>query len=339
MASITKRKGKGGVGYRVRVRFMGRYVSETFPKLPEAKAWAAKMESAIAEGRHFPERAAARRTLGELVERYKRDVCPKKKDGAKQGRQLDVWAERLGARSLLDVTPDAIVEARDALLREGRSGPTVNRYLAALSHAFTVAVKQWGWLTDNPCRRVSRERESRGIVRFLSDAERERLLSACAEGPFFLLPAVLLALATGMRAGELAGLRWADVDLERGWLVLHATKNGERRGLRIPGPVVEALRAYGGTRWLEGDRVFPTLRRAWEAAVDLAELEDFRFHDLRHTTASYLAMNGATPSEIAAVTGHKTLAMVKRYAHLSETHVSGLVDRMAQRFLPSASRA
>lgn len=334
MATITKRVGRSGEkSYRVRVRVMGRSVSETFERERDAKAWGAKMEAAIAEGRRFPERAASRRTLAELVERYKRDVLPKKKDGAKQARQLDEWTKRLGARVLLDMTPDVIVGVRDAMQREGRSGATVNRYLAALSHAFTVAAKEWGWVTDNPCRRVSRAKESLGVVRFLSDAERERLLSACAEGPFFLLPAVLLALGTGIRAGELAKLRWADIDLGRGWLVLHATKNGERRGVRLPAPVVDALAKYRATDWLPGGQVFPTLRRAWEAAVERAGISEFRFHDLRHTAASYLAMTGATPSEIAAVTGHKTLAMVKRYAHLSDEHTAGVVDRMAERFL------
>lgn len=334
MATITKRVGRGGaVSYRVRVRVLGRSVSETFGRLTDARTWGAKMEAAIGEGRHFPERAASRRTLAELVERYTRDVLPKKKDGAKQARQLAEWVERMGSRALLDVTPDAIVAVRDELQREGRSGATVNRYLAALSHAFTVAVKEWSWMTDNPCRRVSRAKESRGVVRFLSDDERERLLAACAEGPNFLLPAVLLALGTAMRAGEIAGLRWADIDLERGWLVLHATKNGERRGVRLSRPVVDAMRRYQAELRLDEDRVFPTLRRAWEAAVERAGISKFRFHDLRHTAASYLAMLGASPSEIAEVTGHKTLVMVKRYAHLSDAHTAGVVDRMAERFL------
>jgi len=211
------------------------------------------------------------------------------------------------------------------------SPATVNRYLAALSHALSVAVKEWGWLDDSPMRKVRKKTEPKGRVRFLSDDERKRLLDACKTGPAWLLPVVTVALSTGMRQGEVLGLRWPAVDLERKRLVLHETKNGERRAVPLTGPALTTLRAWSKVRRLDTDLVFPETKgfhHRWWEALERAKLTDFRFHDLRHTAASYLAMHGATPSEIAEVLGHKTLQMVKRYAHLSDSHVASVMERM-----------
>ena len=137
-------------------------------------------------------------------------------------------------------------------------------------------------------------------------------------------------------------LRWRDIDLDRGLAILHDTKNGERRSLPLEGEALRLLQdrsvgrdpdepAFGGRR---GAVTFPKTR--WDEAVTKAGIENFRFHDLRHTAASYLAMSGATLAEIAEILGHKTLAMVKRYAHLSDRHTSRVVARMNEKYLPSS---
>jgi integrase len=218
-----------------------------------------------------------------------------------------------------------------------RSNATVNHYLAALSHVFTIAVKEWQWCDDNPVHKVTKPRLPRGRVRFLSDEERLRLLAACqASRNPYLHTIVVLALATGARRGELLGLRWPDVDLKRATLTFRETKNGERRAVPLTGPALALMHQHAKVRRLDTTLVFPNttgrrpvgIREAWEYAVKRAGIVDFRFHDLRHTAASYLAMSGASLAEIAEVLGHKTLAMVKRYAHLSEAHTRGVVERM-----------
>jgi integrase len=174
-------------------------------------------------------------------------------------------------------------------------------------------------------------------VRFLSDEERQRLLDACITSKNkSLYTIVVLALATGGRQQELLSLRWPDVDLIRGTLTFQQTKNGERRRVPLTGHALDLLRQHARVRYLESDLVFPSytnikrrrVRDAWNNAVRRAGIADFHFHDLRHTFASYRAMNGASLLEIAEVLGHKTLAMVKRYAHLSEAHTRGVVERM-----------
>ena len=176
-------------------------------------------------------------------------------------------------------------------------------------------------------------------MRFLDDDERGRLLGACRESVNqFLYTIVILALSTGMRKGEILGLRRKDVDLRGKRIVIQETKNGERRVVPIVGPALELVK-----RILECDyqasesfvfhhHGYPDksvcIRTAWVNSVKKAGVEDFTFHDLRHSAASYLAMSGASLIEIADILGHKSLEMVKRYAHLSEEHSASVVETM-----------
>ena len=367
MATITLRTAAGGAkSYRAEVRLKG-YPAQraTFSRLTDAKRWATQTEAAIREGRHFKTTEAKKHSLADLIDRYIKDVLPRPVRKSKRPRsarsqgiikaQLAWWKDELGDYLLADVTPALIAEARDKLAsdttRTGKalSPSTVVRYMAPLSHAMGIAVREWGWLDDSPMRKVECPAEPRGRVRFLDDDERERLLAACRESKSQdLYPAVVLALSTGARQSELMGLRWGQVDFARKLATLNETKNGERRILPLAGPALDLLRERTKVRRLDTDLVFPArkrqrdgtykpvdLRTPFETALKRAGIEDFHWHDLRHTAASYLAMNGASLAEIAEVLGHKTLAMVKRYAHLSEAHTASVVERMNARFLGS----
>ncbi len=347
MATIeTRTSDTGEKSYRVKVRLKG-YPPQTatFERLTDAKKWAAATETAIREGRHFKTAEAKKHTLAELIDRYTKDVLPTKpKQQEKQTQQLAWWKDKLGAYALADITPALIVQYRDELANGDtcrgtiRSPATVVRYMAALSHAFTIAVNEWQWLEDSPMRKVKKPKESRGRVRFLDDGERQRLLETCKQSSNnWLYLCVTLALSTGMRQGELMGLKWPDVNLKDGFIILYETKNGERRRVPLAGHALELLREHAKVRRLDTDLLFPgtvhankpiDLRKPFENALKVAEINDFHWHDLRHCTASYLAMNGASLAEIAEVLGHKTLAMVKRYAHLSDGHVSNVVASM-----------
>jgi len=335
MASIQKRARSR---YRVQVRLKGHYRSATFPTRAQARRWATQTEHALYEQVYFAQAAAAQHRLRELLARYEREVLPRKRPGtqAHQAQQLAWWQAQLGQLRLDQVTPARLTACRERLA-ETRTPATVNRYLAVLSHAFTVAVVEWGWLEASPLRRVGRLREPRGRVRFLDDAERQRLLEACAQSPNrLLLPVVVLALSTGARKQEILGLTWREVDFHRERVLLLVTKTGERRSVPLSGRALAEMQALAKVRRLDTQFVFPRrdgrapidLRHAWAQALQAAQITDFRFHDLRHSAASYLAMNGASLVEIAEVLGHKTLQMVKRYAHLSVAHTAGVVARM-----------
>jgi integrase len=326
--------------------------SATFVRKTDARRWAEETEAAIRDGRYFAASESRRHTLAELIDRYIERVLPRtarsKRD---RTQQLKWWKQELGTYTLADVTPSRISDCRDRLIKEGPGGrpcgpATVNRYLAALSHALNVARKEWAWIEESPLRRVNKMREPRGRVRFLSDEERVRLLQACEEsGHSYLLTVVVLALSTGMRRSEIMHLRWEDVDIFEERIVIQDTKNGERRAVPLTGRALNLVKVLGRVRRIDTDLIFPSARRRrggggekpidlrtpWEDALEKARIENFRFHDLRHSAASYLAMNGATPTEIAEVLGHKTLAMVKRYAHLSEAHTKQVVASMNEK--------
>jgi integrase len=302
-------------------------------------------------------RAPQGTTLAELVDAYMSAYT-----GRDRSRipHLARWLELLGAeRPFAEISDDDVFHAMEVLRREParlfhgrdahgaplpaakagrRSEATVNRYHASLSAVFTWAVKKRraprGW--ENPCRKVERAPEAPGIVRFLADDELERLLASAKASSWprlYLL--ILMAITTGARRGELLGLTWGDVDLERAVAHIRRTKNGQARALPLVPAVLEELRRFAGA--VPQACVFPSrgeldkpraFESAWRAALDRARVRRFRFHDLRHTCASYLAQNGASLLEISDTLGHRQLAMTKRYSHLTVDSKAKLVNRV-----------
>ncbi len=338
--------------YRAMVRLRGfPSQSATFKRKSDATRWAEETQTAIRNGEYFKTAEAKKHTLEELIERYETEVLSQKTvdQSRDQRRHLKWWKEQIGAFKLSQITPALIAEQKGRLAtgttvrKKQRSPGTVNRYLTSLSHVFTVGVNEWEWVDANPVRKVSKLKEPRGRVRILDDTERVAFLEVCRSSEDRrLYPLVVLALSTGARSGELMSLRWADIDLDKGTGVIHDSKNNERRSLPITGLALDQLSEFGRVRRLDTDLVFANdqgklvfPRKAWEEAIAHSKIKDFRFHDLRHSAASYLAMNGATLAEIAEVLGHKTLAMVKRYSHLTEQHTSKVVARMNEQIFGS----
>ncbi len=354
MARIEKRTKKDGKNsYRVLIRRKG-YPTEsaTFARISDAKDWAQKIESAMKEKRYFKNSEAKKHTVADMIDRYLKRI---EKDNPKRVQDvkpmLEWWKAQIGYCVLADLSKSLITEkieglaGRERELKDGTvkaiSPARVNRYIAALSHACTIACNEWEWLENHPFTKVKKMKEPRGRVRFLDDDERKRLLDTCKRSDCKILyTVVILALSTGARFNEIMGLKWHDVDLNRKTIILHDTKNKERRVLPLAGHALELMKSHNKVRRIDSELVFPSpndpkksykIRAAWNAAVDRAMIEDFRFHDLRHSAASYLAMNGASLAEIAEVLGHKTLSMVKRYAHLSEAHTHSVVASMNER--------
>lgn len=358
MASIrSKRRSDGSISFHVQVRIKGHPPqTSTFPRKTDARLWGEETEAKIRRRRYFDVFEAQRHTVAEAIDRFGTDVLPNR---PKQRRDLVShlawWKSEVGAHLLSELTPSVLSAARDKLskgktARKTKRAPaTVLRIMASMSAVLKVAERDWGWIESSPMAKISKPVASRGRVRFLSAGERRSLLTACVElGHPYLHTIVIIALSTGMRLGEIMGLRWELVDVRDSLAIGHAqlleTKNGDRRGVPIAGAALAAVRWLAAKEGKTDGLLFPSIRlkpktkseverpmdirRPWEEAVAKAKLTDFRFHDLRHSAASYLAMNGATASEIAAVLGHKTLAMVKRYAHLSESHTASVVERM-----------
>lgn len=355
MASIDKRVSKSGKAtYRAQVRCKGHApTSATFDRKTDAKKWAADQEADIRQNRHFKYAEAKKHTVGEAIDRYIETVLPlKPKSAPVQEAQLIRWRDEIGGIKLSDLHPPRIVTVRDRLTQDKvqggnkRSLGTVNRYLAVFSHVMTVAMKEWGWIDHNPVLAVKKFKEANGRTRYLSDTERAELIEACNESsnPYLFL-VVVIAISTGMRKNEILTLTWDNVNLTRGVAYLFETKNSEPRAVPLTGLVLDLLEEHRHKRSNSTTYLFPSpkgdwpidIRSAWEAALKRAGLTDFKFHDLRHTAGSYLAMNGATPAEIAEILGHKTYDMVKRYAHLSDPHTAGVVERMNKKVFGDSS--
>jgi len=224
-------------------------------------------------------------------------------------------------------------------LQKGNKPGTVNRHVSILKHMMTKAT-DWNMVEDDTLRRIRRVKlleENNARLRYLSKEECQTLINSCDS---HLKPIVIMALNTGMRKGEILSLKWDNVDMKHGFILLDITKNGERRELPINGTLRTTLEElYRGTaqrpRRLDvpfvfydgrtGDRYF-NVQRSFDSACRRAAINNFHFHDLRHTFASQLVMAGVDLTTIKELLGHKTLTMTLRYAHLAPSHKVKAVD-------------
>jgi integrase len=211
---------------------------------------------------------------------------------------------------------------------------TINRELACMKKAFNLAMKEWQWCRENPVSRIAMEREHNARDRWLTVTEEKTLLLAC--GPW-LSDVVVFAIGTGMRMGEILELTWRGVDFDRRTVMVFRSKNGERRTIPASDRVLDVLKERFKTRPLDTEFVFWSksqtrlegghLRRAFRLALSKAKIEDFHFHDLRHTFATRLAQQGVDLYTIQRLLGHKSPHMTQRYAHHSPESLRWAVER------------
>ena len=301
-------------------------------------------------------RAARQMTVGEVISSFMASYAGR--DGVLPSR-LHWWKERLGSRVLatLDGDVDTIDAAMHALAesdavhyvgktRDGRpifrsrgkrSGATVNRYRQALASLFKFARRKRlvprGWVS--PLTGIEREPESAGRLRYLTGEEYRRLLAVAKVSRWPRLHLLIkLAVESGARRGALMGLHWGDVDLDAGRAVIERTKNGAPHVIVLLPDTISEMRRFAGR---PDELVFPSARRpgrphdfgtAFDLALKAARIEGFSFHCLRHTHASWLARQGASLLQIAESMNHKSLAMVKRYAHLAVDDRARLLERV-----------
>jgi integrase len=281
-------------------------------------------------------------TLSDLLTAYEQEYLPTKSPITDyQSRTYFVRLRReLGTMLLTDLTPAFLRQWRDTLAQRHAPG-TVRRYLHLLSGPLSVAVRDYEWLPSHPLRKVRKPPEPASRVRFLSDEERGNLLAACkiSRNPH-LHAMVLLALSIGARKNQLRFLRWRDLDLERGVVRVGTSKRTRPRSVPLLGPIVPLLqhRRVGQQpdAWVfaRHDGLRPIdINAAFTVACKRARVEDFTFHDLRHSCGSYLAMSGASLRDIQEVLGHTSPVMAAKYSHLTMPHPTSVLSRMVDQFL------
>jgi len=310
MASIRKLpSGK----WNVRVIRKGYSVqTKSFVTRTDADRWARTVESEMDRGIFVCRTEAEGTTLAQALERYRREVVPTKKGKIQEEKRISQWLlDPLSKRSLASLKGSDFAKWRDARLKTV-SPATCVRDMALLSHVFTVARTDWGIAISNPIQAIRKPRVNNARTRRFEGDEEQRLLAACRASLCpYLFRFVTLALETAMRKSEIVSLFWSEIDLTQSVIEKSSSKNGEGRMI----PLTEKAKAVLGDRGI--GKLFPHFpRKAWENAVAKANLSDFHFHDLRHEAVSRLFERNMNPIEVASVSGHKTMQMLKRYSHL-----------------------
>ncbi len=269
--------------------------------------------------------------LGDFMVRYLEYCTANNKPSTVSGKRFDVQfiLAYFGDIPLVNITPEAI-EAFKSERRSKVAAATINNDLATFKHALNLAVT-WGYLDRSPAGKVRKYAVKNERTRYLTKAEAESLIKEC---PVELKPVVITALYTGMRRGEILGLDWQNVDLERKQITIIDSKNNDSRVVPLNDllyTVLSAIEPKDGFvfRSRSGGR-FKSVRKGFISAVKRAGIKDFTFHDLRHTFASWLAMKGVPLNTIGILLGHRTLTMTRRYSHLAPDYLTKVVELLTQ---------
>lgn len=309
---------RGAYQYQAQVRRSGfPPQSKTFESRRDAEKWVRSIEREMDTGAFIPRDEAARTTIKDLAERYRKELTPKMRGQRQEESRLKAAEEKFGNYNLSAVTPAMVAKWRDELSKK-LSPQTVQHYLAVLNRLYKAAARDFGipLPLGNPVAAVRMPTISNARDRRLEGDEETRLLTALdASRGKHLKSVVLLALETAMRRGEILDLRWEYVDLKRRVLHLPETKNGSSRNVPLSTKAIAVLE--GLQRHITG-RVFDTSETAitegFQRTAKRAGIPDFRFHDLRHEATSRLAEK-LEMHELAKVTGHKSPRMLMRYYH------------------------
>ena len=348
MATIVKAPSKA---WKAVIRRKGwPTVAKSFRTKRDALDWARNTEDEMIRGVYLKRVSSESTTIASALDRYLKEITPTKRASTQHGEKVRaaLIRERLGRYTLASLSPDIVATFRDDRRVEGKSASTVRLELALLGHLYTVAIKEWGLgLAYNPVASIRRPSPDAGRKRRLSRGEPRRMLRACdAHSNPLLGWAVRIALYSGMRQGEILSLTRDQVDLNRRIVRLNETKNGSERTVPLSRRAVRVFRQaldhpvrpadtnliFYGEPGRDGIRRPYRINKVWSMALARAGISDLRFHDLRHEAISRLVERGLSDQEVAAISGHRSMQMLKRYTHLrAEDLVAKLDGRRGNR--------
>lgn len=352
MATYKEINGKKGKKYQATVRVKGyKPIYKTFDKKTAAKAWAEEAETQMRKGKYRP--AAIKEdikpilTVDDLITDFEKNIAPKKYSKPHQYTHMyNWWREQIGGMSLQDVDTPVLTHCQNLLIQEApskhykdhekKSNSTVRKYMFAFSAVLRYAVRSLKLIDRNPMADVDKPKKPKGVVRFLSDEEKQLLIKSCKNHSDRLFLFTMIALFSGGRYTEVRTLQIKNIDFVNEMLHFLDTKNGESRGVPVSHKIIEIIESYINKYNIKSGYLFyqpekqklAYLKGAFESVVKNIKLKNFRIHDCRHTYASWLAKNGATLLEIATLLGHKNLNQVQIYAHLTRKTTSKLVRKM-----------
>ena len=337
MASFIQRPGpRGKRVWQVKIRRRGYPPqSSTFDTRARAEVWARRIEGDMDRGVFISRAEADNTTLAEALARYQKEVSSQKRGAVQEASVAALLASGpLGQRIIGSLQGKDLAKYRDTLLAEGYSPITIKRRLALLSHLYKVASREWGMGgLVNPVPNVSIPRTQNARDRRLVGDEQARLLAAAAAYGGEIGPLITWAIETAMRRGEIAAMRWEHLDRKARVLLIPETKNGTPRRVPLSVAALAVLdglpRRMGHAAHNVDGRVWgmrpDSISQAFERVCGAAGIEGLTFHDLRHEATSRLFEKGLNPMQVAAITGHKTLQMLKRYTHLRAEDLVGML--------------
>ncbi len=323
--------------------------SKTFRTKRDATDWARSAEDEMVRGVYISRAGAERLTVKEAVQKYLKEVTPTKKPTTQ--RSENITAEHLidflGKYSMAALSNDLVASYRDHRITLGKSNNTVRIELAMLSNLFTVAIQEWGLgLTHNPVAAIRKPSPGKGHDRRLSADEEKRLLEAVEQHSNPMLGWIVrIAIETGMRQSEILNLRTAQIDLASRVVRLTDTKNNSARTVPLTAEATSALKSaidnplrpkdsdlvFFGEPGKDGQRRPYQFVKIWAGIKETLGIGDLHFHDLRHEAVSRLVEGGLSDQEVASISGHKSMQMLRRYTHLRAEDLVSKLDRMALR--------
>jgi len=310
--------------YQIDYYFQGRRIRETYPNRKTAEQALMKRKIEIAEGKFLDKRKEEKIKFKDFAEEFIEVYAkPNKKSWKRDQLSMKHLKKHFGEKYLSQITSYDIENYKKERIKEV-SPSTINRELACLKTMFNKAI-EWKKVKENPVREVKLFKENNERIRYLKEDEIKKLLNNLS-GSLRII--VIIALNTGMRLSEILNLRWEDIDFSTKLIYIRESKSGESREIPMTDIVYNTLWDLKFTSQLKGrvsPFVFKGIKKYWVShrfhyIVKKLGIKDFRFHDLRHTFASYLAMMGVNLKTIQELLGHKTFKMTLRYAHLSKDY-------------------
>ena len=315
MATLRQRKER----WQARVQRKGyENIAKSFILKTDAIQWARSIEIQIDRGTYLNNYLARKTSFADIILRYVKEVAPRLRSFREETYRLTKLAKHpIAQYKMAELTSAKIAKYRDERLLSVSDG-TVRRELSIISSIIEYARTEWNQnLASNPVTAIKKPKASRSRNRILTDDEKERLLDALEQYNPLMKLAVEFALETAMRRGEIVSLMWRNINFEKRTAYLPMTKNGEYRYVPLSTKAVSILQNLPQS---EHERVFQleaqTLSTGFKRCTKRADVIDMHFHDLRHCAITNLSSKFSNVLELAAISGHKSLNMLKRYTHI-----------------------
>lgn len=360
MVNYYKRENKNGTCYQATIRIKGyKILRKTFKKKSDAQNWAEPIEQDMKNGVYI-ENATVINTndcrqniilMSDLINYFKENIAQERyASPEKYDTMFQWWIDKIGTIKVRELSASMLSSCKQILATEKitkkgkeivRGNNTINKYLMCLSAILTYAVKELELISVNPMSKIKLMQKPTGRTRFLSDAEIDKLKSVCKEHSEILYLFFLLLLKTGGRFNEVRHLEVKDIDYLNNKVYFIDTKNKTHRGVHVDKNTLSLLAEYLKKNNINSGYVFSSNKRGaelcdmkgiMEQAIRKAGLQDFHIHDIRHTTASILARNGASLLEIAEILGQKSLTVARRYSHLTIKHTEELLSSIMDKY-------